>query len=180
MKKKSLFYILSTVSLVVITSGISGVFGYKIGKQEGALEKDAAVKGIEYDLKEKLSEEALGKAQGVANKDTENIDGQKIIKSFYELINEEKYEDAWDLFSDDYKKTLKSANNFKYSFRNFKTIEVKNVEFRTSSPQSEMDIATLDITYKTPNSTQKDGEKSFYINTVGEDDKWLIDEIEEK
>lgn len=178
--KKNLFYILSTVSLVVITSGLSGVFGYKLGKQEGVFEKEAAVKGIEYDLREKLSEEALGKAQEIVNKDIENIDGQKTIKSFYELINEEKYEDAWDLLSDDHKKTLKSANNFKYSYKNFKTIEVKNVEFRTSSPQSEMDIATLDITYEVPNSTQKNGEKSFYINTVSENDKWLIDEISEK
>lgn len=180
--KKNLFYILSTVLLVVIASTISGVFGYKIGKQEGVYEKDSAVKGIEYDLRDKLSKEALDKAQEIVDEETGTAEGsgQKAIKSFYELISEEKYEDAWELLSEDYQKTFKSLNSFKYFYRNFKSIEVKNVEFRTSSSLSEMDIATLDITYEIPNSTQKDGEKSFYINTISEGDKWLIDEISEK
>ena len=180
MKKKSLIYILSTVSLVVITSGISGAFGHKIGKQEGALEKNAAVKGVEYDLREKLSEDALGKAQEVVNKDTENIDGQKTIKSFYESINEGKYEEAWSLLSPDYQKNLKSISSFKSSYRNIKSATLKDLEFRTSSTSSEVDAVTLDMSYITQTSSQKDGEKSFYINTVGSNDKWLIDEISEK
>lgn len=167
-----------TVALVAVSSTVSGSFGYKIGKHDGVLEKNAAVKGIEYDLRDKLSKEAIGKAQEIVDEETlPEGSGQKNIKDFYKLLNEEKYEDAWKLLSEDYQKELKSLSNFKNSNKNIKTIEVKNIEFRTSTPLSEMDMVTLEITYKTPSSTQKDGKVIFYINSSNDKDKWLIDEI---
>lgn len=180
--RKKIFYIFTTIFLVIITSGLSGSFAYKYAKKEAELEKEAAIKGVEYDLREKLSKEALDKAEEVVENELKNNQGasQKTIREFYENINKEDFEKAWELLTEDAKDEFKNVSSFKNNYRNIESLEVKEVEFRTQSPLSKMDAVKLDVKYKTQTTTQKDGIKTVYINTVSSDENWLIDKIEEE
>ena len=180
--KKNSFTYLPQYFLVLITSGLSGSFGYKYAKKESELEKEAAIKGVEYDLREKLSKEALEKAEEVVESELNSNQGesQKTIKSFYENINKGEFEKAWELLSDNAQKDFKGLSSFKYSFKNIESLEVKEIEFRTQSALSEMDAVKLDIKYITQTSTQKDGEKTVFVNTISSGENWLIDKIEEE
>jgi len=180
--KNKIFYIISTVALVVITSALSATYAYKYAKKESALDKDAAVKGIEFDMRERLSNEAISKAKEVIQNEKSSSKGlaKKSILEYFNSINGGNYEEAWGLLSKKEQKTYRSASALKNHYRNYKEIKVDTVEFRTSSPITETNAVKLSIVYKYPVKGSKNGSLYLYIKSINIDDSWLIDDISEE
>jgi len=181
MKKSKIYLLLSLFILVISISALGGYFYGKISAQKRAeLDKEAAVKGALYDAQERISKEALGKAQEVLDNDKnkENTDAAKVVKEFYSLINERKFDEAWNLFSSDLKSKYFSSSKLKTEFANIDEVKVKELEFRTSGETSYLYSVTT--TKENKNGTIK--EESFFIrvhlDTLKE--KWLIDQIDLK
>lgn len=178
--KKRIFYISGIITLVTVSSGLSGLLAYKYAKKEAEFEKNAAVKGVEYDLRERLSQEAIDKAESMVEKDTSSTrtDAQRAVTDFYNSIVGKDYGKAWELLSIDGQKKFKNINTFSSEYKNIESVKIDKVEYRTSTPLSEMDLVTLDIRYKNETSSMKNGKTTIYINTINSDGKWLIDSIE--
>lgn len=181
MSKKAIFFI---IIIILVFSSISGYGGFFYGtiktKKKAELEKEAAIKGAIYDAKETLSKEAIEKAQEVLNVNGEGEKKEEIdlIKQFYSLINEKKYDEAWELISSDYKKVLFSVNGIKKDFINLKSIDIKEIEFRSDGETTSLYSVILEKTLI--NGTKE--EENFFVRILSDTlrDKILIDGIDLK
>lgn len=177
--KNKIFYISSTVLLVIITSSLSASYSYKYAKNEAMFEKEAAVKGVEFDMREQLSEEALEQAEDLIEEEisTTQSPAQTQALTFLKYLKDENYEDAWVMLSENAQKSYRRASGLKNVVKNAKSFEVVGAEFRTSSALSELTAVVLDITYKYENSTYQNGEVTCYVRSINESTGWIIDDV---
>ena len=176
-------YIIFSVIIIVlsIASGLGGFFyGQFITKKQAELDKEAAVKGAIYDAKDQLTKEALEKAEEKISttEDKNSNDAKKVLEDYYGKISKSEYEEAYELLSSDYKKTVYSANGLKKDFSNYTEIKVGNIEYRTSGETSA--LFAIEIEKVSKNATEPKKDTYFVQLTKNVEGTWEVNSIELK